>query len=161
MGGAPPPPLGFAPQGVSGGHFFDPPQGGPLRRPPRIKALGGVRGAPSPLTYPMRAIRADRRIGPDRPGLVPDGQRSETVKSRSAMNRRTSLPSEHQRPGTPTGPTLSRRRTLLDPAKRIRPHDAEHGRPYAALIAVQWGSMQRSCPFVPTLGIPTMLPLEL
>ena len=46
MGGAPPPPPDFAPQGGKNGTFFGPrrgPENGPC--PPRIKVRGGVGGA--------------------------------------------------------------------------------------------------------------------
>ena len=58
VGGAPPPPPDFAPQGAKNGSFFGPrrgPENRPFARPPRIKVLwGGVGGLPGPTTPRIR-----------------------------------------------------------------------------------------------------------
>ena len=99
VGGAPPPPLDFAPQGVKIGHFSEGSRrvpGGQFARPPRIKDQVGL-GADThyPRSY---AAPGGLRKGPGQGG--PGGARSR----RTGGGRRKATPLAGQGPPSPRPP---------------------------------------------------------
>ena len=100
MGGAPPPPLGFAPQGCSGGHFLAPCKGAPAGAPRGSKPLGGGGSSPLPIRCARQGGAAEHLlVAPDE---VPQVQTNEE-RTRQRRVGDEFAGGEHRREGNTSG----------------------------------------------------------